>query len=328
MRRRDFIVALGGGWWPFVARAQQGQPMHRVGMLMVYHRSDPEGHLRAVVFQQELEKLGWTIDGNLQVDYYWGVDDYDWARSAVAELLNSAPDVIVANGSPAIKVVQESSRIVAIIFIGSADPIADGFVRTLAHPGGNMTGFTVWQPGMGAKMLQLLREIAPRVARVGILLNPNSSSAPRIFGSAADAQQFAQQFAVELVAVPVRDAAEIEGAIPGGESVDGLIVPPDPFLNTHRKLISELAARHRLPTIYALRAAAVDGGLMSYGVYIPDLFRGAAAYANRIMRGEKPADLPVQQPTKFELVINLNSANALGLTVPLALLATADEVID
>ena len=221
MRRRDFIVALGGGWWPFVARAQQGQPMHRVGMLMVYHRSDPEGHLRAVVFQQELEKLGWTIDGNLQVDYYWGVDDYDWARSAVTELLKSAPDVIVANGGPAIKAVQESSRTVPIIFIGSADPIADGFVRTLAHPGGNMTGFTVWEPGMGAKMLQLLREIAPRVARVGALLNPNSSSAPRIFGSVADSQQFA----VELVAVPVRDAAEIERAIPGHEPVDGLIVP-------------------------------------------------------------------------------------------------------
>jgi putative ABC transport system substrate-binding protein len=221
MRRRDFIVALGGGWWPFVAHAQQGQPMRRISLLMVYDKSDREGHLRAVVFQQELEKLGWTIDGNLQVDYYWGVDDYDWARSAVTELLKSAPDVIVANGGPAIKAVQESSRTIPIIFIGSADPIADGFVRTLAHPGGNMTGFTVWEPGMGAKMLQLLREIAPRVARVGVLLNPNSSSAPRIFGSAADVQQFA----AELVAVPVRDAAEIERAIPGHEPVDGLIVP-------------------------------------------------------------------------------------------------------
>ena len=151
----------------------------RISLLMVYDKSDREGHLRAAVFQQELEKLGWKIDGNLQVDYYWGVDDYDWARSAVTELLKSAPDVIVANGGPAIKAVQESSRTIPIIFIGSADPIADGFVRTLAHPGGNMTGFTVWEPGMGAKMLQLLREIAPLVARVGVLLNPNSSSAPR-----------------------------------------------------------------------------------------------------------------------------------------------------
>jgi putative ABC transport system substrate-binding protein len=324
MRRRDFIMALGGGWWPFVARAQQGQPMRRIGMLMVYHKSDPEGQLRTVVFQQELEKLGWTIDGNLQVDYYWGVDHYDWARSAVAELLKSGPDVIVANGSPAIRAVQESSRTVPIIFIGSADPITDGFVETLAHPGGNVTGFTVWEPSMGAKMLQLLKEIAPRVARVGVLLNPNSSSAPRIFGSAAAAQQFA----AELVAVPVRDAAEVEAALPGREPVDGLIVPPDPFLNTHRKLISELAARYRLPTIYALRAAAVDGGLISYGVYIPDLFRRAATYANRIIRGEKPADLPVQQPIKFELVINLKSAKALGLTVPLAMLVAADEVIE
>jgi len=173
-------------------------------------------------------------------------------------------------------------------------------------------------------MLQLLKEIAPRVARVGVLLNPNSSSAPRIFGSAAAAQQFA----AELVAVPVRDAAEVEAALPGREPVDGLIVPPDPFLNTHRKLISELAARYRLPTIYALRAAAVDGGLISYGVYIPDLFRRAATYANRIIRGEKPADLPVQQPIKFELVINLKSAKALGLTVPLAMLVAADEVIE
>jgi putative ABC transport system substrate-binding protein len=233
----------------------------------------------------------------------------------------------VANGAPAMHAVQQATRAVSVIFIGGADPVADGFVQSLAHPGGNMTGFTVLEPSVGAKLLDLLKEIAPRVTRVAVLLNPDSSSSLRIFGSARTA---AHKFAVEVVAAPVRDSAEIGAAITSlaREPDSGLIIPPHPSTNTRRKLISELAARYKVPAIYALRAAIFEGGLMSYGVDIPDLFRQTAAYADRILRGEKPADLPVQQPTKFELVINLKSAAALGLTVPSTLLATANEVID
>jgi putative tryptophan/tyrosine transport system substrate-binding protein len=327
MRRREFIVVLGGAaGLPFIARAQQSERMRRIGVLMLYAESDPEGKVRARVFRQELEKLGWTGGRNLQVDYHWGVGGDDWIRSAAGELLKLAPDLIVANGAPAMQAMQQATRTVFVIFIGGADPVADGFVQSLAHPGGNMTGFTVLEPSVGAKLLELLKEIAPRVVRFAVLLNPDSSSSLRIFDSATAA---GKKFAVEVVAVPVRDSAEIGAAMmkSARELGSGLIVPPDPSTNTHRKLISELAARYRLPAIYALRAATVEGGLMSYGVDIPDLFRQAAAYADRIFRGEKPADLPVQQPTKFELIINLKSAEELGLTVPSTLLIAADEVI-
>jgi putative ABC transport system substrate-binding protein len=312
---------------PLVARAQQTERMRRVGVLMLYVENDPEGERRATAFRQGLEKLGWTIGRNLQIDYRWGVGDNDWMRSAAAELLTRAPEVILVNGSSALRQVQQATRTVSIVFIGAADPVADGFVQSLSRPGGNITGFTVLEPSLGAKLLELLKESAPHVARVAVMFNPDSPSSPRLFESAAAA---APKFAIEVLTAPVREPKEIEGVMARlvGARPHGLIVLPDPTTNTRRKLIVELAARHRLPAIHALRAAVTEGALMSYGISIPDLFRQAAEYVDRILKGEKPADLPVQQPTKFELIINLKTAKALGLTIPPSVLARADQVIE
>jgi ABC-type uncharacterized transport system substrate-binding protein len=329
MRRREVITLLGGATaaWPLAARAQQGEQMRRIGVLMLYAENDPAGQVRARAFRQGIEKLGWTVGRNLQIDYHWGVGDADWIRSTIAQLLRLAPDVILANGGATARAAQQATRTVPIVFLGSADPVADGFVQSLAHPGGNLTGFTVLESSVGTKLLELLKEIAPRIARVAVITNPDSPSGRRLHDAAAAA---AQRFAVSVVVASVREPTEIEAAMTklGREPDYGLIVPPDPSINTHRKLIVELAARHRLPAVYALRAATIEGGLASYGVDLPELFRQAAAYADRILKGEKPADLPVQQPTKFELVINLKTAKALGLTVPLTLQAAADEVIE
>jgi putative tryptophan/tyrosine transport system substrate-binding protein len=329
MRRREFITLLGGAAaaWPFAVHAQPTERMRRIGVLMLYAEGDPAGQGRAMAFQQELEQRGWTVGRNLAIDYQWGVGDDEWIRSTVAQMMKLAPDVILANGGSAIRPVQQATRTIPIVFIGGADPVADGFVRSLARPGGNMTGFTVLETSVGAKLLELLKEVAPHVTHVAVMINPDSPSSRRLSDSAVAA---AQQFAATVTATPVREAAQIEAVIArqAGEPGAGLIVPPDPSINTHRKLIVEQAARHRLPTVYALRAATAEGGLMSYGVDLPDLFRKAAAYADRILRGEKPGDLPVQQPTKFELVINLKTAKSLGLAVPLMLQASADEVIE
>jgi putative ABC transport system substrate-binding protein len=329
MKRRQFIKALGGAAaaWPLAARAQQRERTRRVAVLMLYPQDDPEGLIRALAFRQGLEQRGWTVGRNLQVDYNWGVGDDEWIRSAATQLLKLAPDVILANGGSAIRPMQQATHTVPIVFIGGANPVADGFVESLAHPGGNMTGFTVLESSIGAKLLEMLKEIAPHVVRVAVMINPDSPSSLRLSHSAADA---ASTFAVEVIAVPVRGSAEIEAAMTrlGHAPGRGLIIPPDPSTNTHRKLIVELATRYQVPTIYALRAATAEGGLISYGVDIPELFRQAAGYADRILRGEKPADLPVQQPTKFELAINLKTAKALGLEVPPTLLARADEVIE
>jgi putative ABC transport system substrate-binding protein len=327
--RRDFITLLGGAAaaWPLAVRAQQPGRVRRIGVLMLYPESDPEGQLRATAFRQELDKLGWAVGRNVQIDFYWGLGDPDWIRSAAAQLLRLGPDLILANGDAAARTIQQSIRTVPIIFIAGSDPVADGLVQSLAHPGGNLTGFSVLEPSLGAKLLELLKQTAPHVIRVAILINPDNPGNRRLFASAAAA---APRLAVEGVEAPVRDSNEIEAAMAqwAREPNFGLIVTPDPATNAHRRLIVELAARHRLPAIHALRAATVEGGLMSYGVDLPDLFRQAAVYADRILKGEKPADLPVQFPTKFELVINLNTAKALGLTVPISLLATADEVIE
>jgi ABC-type uncharacterized transport system substrate-binding protein len=329
MNRREFISLIGSAavGWPLAARAQQSERMRRVGVLMLYVETDPEGRLRAQVFQQGLEKLGWTIGRNLQIDYQWGVGDGDWIRSAAAQLLARAPDVILANGGPATRAVHQATRTVPTVFIGGADPVADGFVQSLAHPGGNFTGFTTLETSVGAKLLELLKEVAPRVTRVAVLINPDNPGSRRLSESAASA---AQKLRADVVAAPVREAAEIEALIMkwASEPGAGLIVPPDPSVNSHRRLIVDLAARYRLPAIHALRAATAEGGLMSYGISVPELFRQAAVYVDRILRGEKPAELPVQQPTKFELAINLRTAKSFGLTVPLTLQASADEVIE
>jgi putative ABC transport system substrate-binding protein len=333
MTRRELIALLGttAVSWPLGARAQQADRMRRVGVLMLYPESDPQGQLRATAFREGLEKLGWTVGRNLQIDFQWGLGDADWIRSAAAQLLRLAPDVILANGDPAARTVQQSTRTVPVIFIAGSDAVANGLVQSLAHPGGNLTGFSVLEPSLGAKLLELLKEIAPSVARVAILFNQDN---PGNRGVSASAAAAALRFAVEVVEVPLRESDEIEAEIEaamaqwGREPDYGLIVLPDPSTNSHRKLIIELAARHRLPAIHALRAATADGGLMSYGVDLPDLFRQAGTYADRILKDDQPADLPVQLPTKFELAINLTTAKALGLTVPLIMQMTANEVIE
>jgi putative ABC transport system substrate-binding protein len=329
MRRREFIAFFGGvaAAWPLVAHAQQPSSNYRIGLLMMYPEKDPQGELRADVFQRELVKAGWNVGGNLQINFHWGTGDADWVRSAVTQILGQGPNVVLANGDAAIKVAQQLTRTVPVIFIASGDPVADGLVASLAHPGGNITGFAVMEPTLGAKLLGMLKQVAPQVTRVGVLVNPDSVTHQRIFALLTAA---AAKFAVVVVKAPARESAQVQAAVTqwGQESGYGLIVPSDPSTNAQRKLIIELAAHHQMPAIYALRAAAIDGGLMSYGVDIPELFRQSALYADRILKGEKPAELPVQLPTKFELVINSKTAKTLGITLPESLLATADEVIE
>jgi putative ABC transport system substrate-binding protein len=249
MRRRDFISLAGtAAAWPLAARAQQPERMRRIGVLMLYPENDPAGQLRAMAFRQELEKLGWTVGRNLQIDYLWGVGDADWIRSAAAQLLGLAPDVILANGDAAASTVQQSTRTVPVIFIAGSDAVANGLVQSLARPGGNLTGFSVLEPALGAKLLELLKEIAPGVARVAVLFNQDN---PGNRGVSASAAAAAPRFAVEVVAVPLRESNEIEAEIEtamaqwGREPDYGLIVLPDPSTNSHLKLIIELAARHR-----------------------------------------------------------------------------------
>ena len=329
MRRRDFIAFLGSATtaWSLAARAQQRGRTGRMAALMMYPENDPQGQLRATIIRGELEKAGWTIGGNLQLDFHWGTGDAAWVRSAAAQVVGTAPDVILANGDAAVKAAQQATKTIPVIFIASGDPVGDGLVASLAHPGSNLTGFAVMQPSLGAKLLGMLKQVAPRVAHVGVLINPDSVTHKHILALLTAA---ATDFAVDVVAAQVHQAVEIEGAMTqwGQAAGYGVVVPSDPASNAQRELVIELAARYRLPAIFALRAAAVDGGLMSYGADILDLFHRAAVYADRILKGEKPTDLPVQLPTKFELVINQKTAKTLGFEVPTSLLATADEVIE
>ena len=269
MRRREFITLLSGtaAAWPIAAPAQQLERMRRIGVLMLYPENDPEGQLRATAFRQGLQKLGWVVGRNVQIDFQWGLGDADWIRSAAAQLLRLSPDVILANGTPSAKTMQQASRTVPVIFIAGSDPVLDGLVPSIAHPSGNLTGLYVFEPSLVAKLLELLKEIAPHVARVALLTNPDANPVSW-FASAVAA---APKFAVEVKAAPLRDPNEIEAAMAqwGRELNFGVIVVPDPAIHAHRKLINELAARHRLPVIHALRAAAAEGGLISYGIDLP-----------------------------------------------------------
>ena len=308
MRRRGFIAFLGSTVLvrSFAAYARQPEGTRRIGVLMLYPENDPQGQLRAKVFSRELEKVGWTVGDNLQINYHWGTGDSRLGTICSGAGLASGAGCRLANGDAAVKAAQQSTRTVPVIFIAGGDPVGDGWVQSLAHPGGNLTGFAVMEPSLGAKLLGMLKQVAPRVARVGTLVNPDNATHQRILALLMAA---GPSFAIEVTAAPVREPAEIEAAMTRwGQEVDyRLIVPSDPSTNSHRELVIELAARHRLPTIYALRAATAEGGLMSYGVDLPELFRQAAIYADRILKGEKPGDLPVQLPTKFELVINLKN---------------------
>jgi putative ABC transport system substrate-binding protein len=330
MRRRQFITLLGGSAaaWPLGARAQQPDKTRRIGVLIQLAESDPEGQARVAAFREGLQKLGWRVGGNLQIDYRWGTSNDERARAAAGELLKLAPDVMLANSSVALRAVQQATRSVPIVFTTVIEPVAQGFVASLAHPGGNTTGFSYLESSVGGKWLDLLKEIAPRVTRVAFMFNPERG--PYNVGVSRFAGEAAKKFAVQYVAAPVHEVAEIESVMKmlGREPGGGLIVAPDAFTVTHSKLIIGLAAHYGLPAVYAEGNFVTEGGLVSYGANYVDHFRQAAAYVDRILRGEKPADLPVQQPSKFDLVINLKTAKALGLDVPLHLQQLADEVIE
>jgi putative ABC transport system substrate-binding protein len=330
--RREFLSLLGGAAtpslpWPLAARAQQGERMRRVGMLATLAPDDAESVARHAAFLHGLQELGWTDGRNLRIDTRWGARDAEGIRKNVAELVALAPDVIVATGSPSVAALQQASRTIPIVFVSVVDPVGAGFVASLARPAGNATGFTPFEYGMSAKWLELLKEIAPRVTRAAVLRDPAS---PAGIGLLAAMQGVAPSLGMELRPVDVRDASEIERAVTAfaRESNGGLIVTSSGLTIVHRSLITALALRHMLPSVYFLRPFVASGGLISYGSGGVEVYRFAAGYVDRILKGEKPADLPVQAPTKYELVINLKTAKALGLDVPPTLLARADEVIE
>jgi len=329
MRRREFITLLSGAAaaWPLAARAQQGERVRRIGVLMNLAADDPEGQGRLAAFLQGLQQLGWTAGRNLQIDTRWVAGNADHIRKHATELVALAPDVILSTGTAVAGPLLQATRTVPIVFVQVVDPVGAGFVASLARPGGNATGFTTFEYGIGAKWLELLKEIAPSVTRAAIIRDPAITAGIGQFGAI---QSVAPLVGIEVNPVDVRDAGEIERAMTAFARVSngGLIVTGSTLAIVHRELITTLAARHRLPAIYSQRVFVTGGGLISYGPDRVDQHRRAAGYVDRILKGEKPADLPVQAPTKYDLVINLKTARALGLTVPATVLARADEVIE
>jgi putative ABC transport system substrate-binding protein len=326
MRRRHFITLLGSAAvaWPLAARAQQSAQMRRIGVLMPLARDNPETQARIAAFVQGLQKLGWTEGRNLQIEYRWGTGDL---QKAAAELVALSPDVIFASNTPAVAALQQATRSVPIVFANVADPVSGGFVASLAKPGGNITGFNVYDYSMGGKWVELLKEIAPYVTHVGVIRDPTTTVS---IGQLGVIQSVARTLGLEVSPLGGRDAKDIERTVTefAGGSNRGLIATGGPLSINNRDLIISLAARHRLPTVYSYRFYVAEGGLISYGADQIDQNRQAAGYVDRILKGEKPADLPVQSATKFELVINLKTAKTLGLTVPPSLLSRADEIIE
>ena len=331
MKRREFITLLGGAAavaWPLAARAQQPERVRRIGVLMASAADDSESQARIAAFLQGLQQLGWADGRNVRIDTRWATTDADDIRRHAAELAALAPDVLVAaTGTVTAAPLLQATRTVPIVFVQVIDPVGAGFVVSLARPGGNATGFTIYEYGMSGKWLELLKEIAPRMARAAVLRDPAIASG---IGQFAAAQAVAPSLGVELSPVDVRDAGEIDRAVtafarsPNG----GLIVTASALATRHRDLIIALAARHRLPAVYSYRYMVAAGGLVSYGPDSLDQYRRAAGYVDRILKGEKPADLPVQAPTKYALVLNLKTAKALGLDIPTTVLSRADEVIE
>jgi len=327
VRRREFIALVGGAAaWSLAARAQETDRVRRIGVLMTGLADDGEGQSRVAGFLRGLQELGWTAGGNLRIDYRWANDNAH-RRQYAAELIALAPEVILASTSVSTAALQQAGNTVPIVFAAVTDPIGQGFVASLPHPGGNITGFALYEYGISTKWLELLKEIAPHLTRVAVLRDP---TLPFTSGELGAMQGVAPSLRVDVSAVDSRDAAEIERSIttfarqPNG----GLVTLGSPVTLTHRDLIVTLAARHKLPAIYTTRYFVTSGGLMSYGPDRVDLYRRAAGYVDRILKGENPADLPVQAPTKYNLVINLKTAKALGLTIPPSVLARADEVIE
>jgi len=329
VRRREVITLLGGAAvaWPLAARAQQSERMRRIGILMLFAEDDLAAKTRIAALIEGLQHLGWTVGRNLQVDIRWGATDAVRSRRYAAELVALAPDVVLAGASEATAALREVTRTVPIVFVGVTDPVGGGYVASLARPGGNATGLSYVEYGMGGKWVELLKEIAPRVTRAAVLRDPTLPAGIGLLGAI---QSAAPSFGVETSPVDVRDASEIERVIvdfarkPNG----GLIVVASPVALLNRKLIIDVAANHRLPAVYFLKEFVKDGGLISYGADPVVQYKQAASYIDRIFQGEKPADLPVQAPTKYELAVNLRTAKALGLTVPPGILTRADEVIE
>ena len=331
MRRREFITLIGGaaaaGVWPRAARVQQAGPVRRVGVLMDFAAADPEGQARLTAFLQGLAELGWIAGRNVRIDHRWGATDVDRVRTYAAELVALAPDLVLAGGATAVRSLQQATGTVPIVFAGVTDPVGGGLVASLAQPGGNSTGFTNFEYGMATKWLELLKQIAPGVTRTAVIRDPSGVGGGAQFGAI---QGVAPSLGVEVSPVDARYAGGIERAVTAfaRSSNGGLIVTSSRFAVVHRDLIITLAARHRLPAVYPYRHYVISGGLICYGPDQIDQFRRAASYVDRILKGEKPADLPVQTPTKYETVINLKTAKALGLDVPPSVLVRADEVIE
>jgi putative ABC transport system substrate-binding protein len=330
VKRREFITLIGGAAvaWPPAARAQQGERVRRIGVLMAYAESDPEAQAFVAAFREGLQKLGWTEGRNVQIDTHWAALDVEATQRFAKELIALQPELILSQTTPTTAALLQQTRSIPIVFANISDPVGSGFVASLQQPGGNATGFINLESSMAGKWLELLKEIAPRVNRAAFLFNPATATYAEYYLNPFKAA--AASFAVQGNAAPVHDTSDIETVISAQarEPNGGLVVMPDSFTSFHRAEITLLAARYRLPAVYPHRIFAEFGGLLAYGTDRPDLFRRAATYADRILKGAKPADLPVQLPTKFELVINLKTGKALGLEVPPTLLARADEVIE
>jgi putative ABC transport system substrate-binding protein len=328
MKRREFITLLGGAAaaWPLAARAQTKR-MRRIGVLMGLVAKDPEAQSRVAAFENGLQELGWVNGRNLSIEYRWAGDG-NVLRDHAAELLAMAPDLILANSTPVTAALREQSRTVPIVFTQVVDPVGAGFVDSLARPGGNLTGFTSFEFSIGTKWLEALKQTAPRVTRVALVFNPQSAPYADLFLRPVEAA--APSFSVASTGAAARDPDHVDRVFDAlaREPHGGLMVLPDISMTNYREAIVALAARHRVPAVYPFRFFAASGGLMSYGTDVAEIFRRAAAYVDRILKGTSPGELPIQAPTKYELVINLKTANALGLTVPPTLLARADEVIE
>jgi ABC-type uncharacterized transport system substrate-binding protein len=327
MKRRDFITLLGGAAasWPLAARAQTKR-MRRIGVLMGLVAKDPEAQSRVAAFENGLQELGWVNGRNLSIEYRWAGDGN--VRDHATELLAMAPDLILANSTPVTAALREQSGAVPIVFTQVTDPVGQGLVPNLAHPGGNITGFTSFEFSIGTKWLEALKQTAPRVTRVALVFNPQSAPFADLF--LRPVETAAPSFSVAPIVAAVRDPADVDRVFDAlaREPNGGLMVLPDLSMTNYREAIIALAARHRVPAVYPYRYFAESGGLMSYGIDGTDVFRRAAAYVDRILKGTSPGELPIQAPTKYELVINLKTAKTLGLTVPPTLLALADEVIE
>jgi putative tryptophan/tyrosine transport system substrate-binding protein len=329
VKRRDFITLLGGAAavWPLAAYAQQGERVRRIGVLMNLAAADLDAQANVAVFLKALQQLGWIDGRNVRFEYRWGAGSADNIRKYAAELVALAPDIILATGTAGMRPLLQATRTVPIVFANVADPVGAGFVDSLSQPGGNATGFMQFEYNLSGKWLELLKEIVPGVTRAAVLRDPDITAG---IGQFAVIQSVAPLIGVDVRPVNVRDASEIERAVTtfARNSNGGLIVTASALSSLHRELIIALAARHKLPAVYYRRGYVIDGGLISYGYDENDQYRRAAGYIDRILRGEKPADLPVQAPTKYELVINLKTAKALGLELPASVLARADEVIE